>query len=131
MAWKKKDRFLDGSSDDNDDANTVNLDKPKKRKPEKVKSLGEIGGSGIPRACGGRYHQTQEDRKSRDDRSDWREIFRGTFNPFGTTSVELLRSYNWRRNELAEGAPLRVRLFVLIIYFWPRNSHLIPAFCLM
>ena len=42
MAWKKKDRFLDGSSDDDDDANTsVNPDKPKKRKPEKVNRWGK------------------------------------------------------------------------------------------
>jgi hypothetical protein len=43
MAWKKKDRFLDGSSDNDDNANTsVNPDKPKKRKPEKVNRWGKV-----------------------------------------------------------------------------------------
>ncbi len=41
MAWKKKDRFLDGSSDDDDDDSTSTARaKPKKRRPEKVNRWG-------------------------------------------------------------------------------------------
>ena len=39
MAWKKKDRFLDGSSDDDDSTSTARA-KPKKRRTEKVNRWG-------------------------------------------------------------------------------------------
>ncbi len=42
MAWKKKDRFLDGSSDDDDDIKSTSTAcaKPKKRRTEKVNRWG-------------------------------------------------------------------------------------------